>query len=154
MRKKVLFVVTSILLGIGSWHFTIAIRIFNNKIFLYTILVYAYWIVPAFFLALLTRWKGRSPKNVGITISIFWSVAIISYYMYYAYLITIPGLPQLEELKLSNIKSPDFLPLWSMIARTTFIPQTTKWLAGASVGGFIFGWIVGILYKLQLGQRA
>ena len=68
-----------------------------------------------------------------------WSGAIFSYYVYYAILLSLGVLPQMEYLNVFGDRYPGFWNDWMAVFQKVILNQLIEWILIAWIGGAIVG---------------
>jgi hypothetical protein len=114
---------------------------------------YGIWLVPIIPVTINeTRFSTRTilPMLAGM---LTWSCAIFSYYFYYAILLSMGKLPNLEHLNIFEEKTETFwAEYWQMFNRI-IMGQFLEWIIIALVGGAITGALACWLYHKFISPR-
>ncbi|MCG8353642.1 MAG: hypothetical protein MI924_38250 [Chloroflexales bacterium] len=112
------------------------------------------WGTPAVLVAFIEARQTQSIWRPALAAALFWTTAIIAYYLYYAALIAITGEGQLEFLRIVNASNTDVWNDWAWFFMENVIPNITEWIPIAMIGGALIGWLVGVLYRRKRRLRA
>ena len=103
---------------------------------------YCIWLVPIIPVTLYEARRANTIKNPIFAGILTWSCAILSYYAYYAMLLSLGRLPHLEHL---NVFGQDFQSLqteyWRIFKRIILF-QFLEWIPIAVIGGRLTGAII------------
>lgn len=100
---------------------------------------YGIWLVPIIPVAIYEARHARRIRNPMLAGMLTWSCAIFSYYVYYAILLSLGKLINLEHLNIFGDKSETFWSeYWHMFNRI-ILGQFIEWIIIAVIGGAIIG---------------
>lgn len=142
-----LYAITGLVFGVIDWFYLnwlghISWGSLRNSIMVVPIIVamnYGIWLVPIIPFEIIESRiakKGFYPVIAGI---LTWSCAMVSYYTYYAILLSLGKLTNLEHLNILGDKYATFWPeYWQMFDRI-ILGQFFEWIIIAIIGGAITG---------------
>jgi hypothetical protein len=153
--RFLLYTILGLAFGVIDWFYLDSLAHFSwgklgNSILVVPIIIlmnYGIWLVPLIPVVIhearrAQRWL--SPAFAGI---LTWSSAILSYYAYYAALLSTGRLPNLEHLNIFGEKDESFWAgYWEMFHRIiTF--QFLEWIVIAVIGGAAIGALSYLLFR-------
>lgn len=103
------------------------------------LLNYGIWLVPILPVVIFEARRTNKRMVPMLAGALTWSCAMVSYYAYYAILLSLGKLPNLEHLNIFGEKYESFwLEYWQMFNRV-ILNQFLEWIVIAIVGGAILG---------------
>lgn len=145
-RTYLCFGGVGLLFGIADWYFPLVLQRLSFPAWLFTISTFAIWLLPAGLVSIWSMGLHHTVRNAAGAVCTCWTCAIVAYYGYYAWLLAVPGLPQLADAHLVGLRSEQCWATWRMLLQATFLPQLTKWLPTAILGGYTVGYALGYTY--------
>jgi hypothetical protein len=145
--RFLLYAITGLVFGVMDWFYLdwlahISWGSLENSILGVPIIIamnYGFWLVPIIPVEIIESKLARKniyPVFAGI---LTWSCAMVSYYTYYAILLSLGKLTNLEHLNILGDKSATFWPeYWHMFDRI-ILNQFLEWIIIAIIGGAITG---------------
>jgi hypothetical protein len=100
---------------------------------------YGVWLIPVIPAALYEMKHSQSVRRAALSAALVWSMALISYYAYYTFLLMFVGLPHLEFMLFSNRHSAGYWADWWPPFRRVILNQFLDWLGVAIIGGGVIG---------------
>ncbi len=108
---------------------------------------YGIWFVPVIPVAIHETGRSGSIRSPMLAGSLLWSCAILSYYAYYAILLSTGKLPHLAHLNIFGEKYDTFWPEYWQMFKGIIIGQVFEWIFIAIAGGAIIGALVYWLFR-------
>jgi hypothetical protein len=113
---------------------------------------YGIWLVPIIPVTLYEANRAKTIKSPIFAGILTWSCAILSYYTFYAVLLSLGRLPQLEHLNIFNENFQSVRPeYWRMFNRIILF-QFLEWIPIAIIGGGITGAIAWYIVQRRYGK--
>jgi hypothetical protein len=100
---------------------------------------YGVWLIPVIPAAIYEMKRSQSLRQAAISAVIVWSMAMLSYYAYYAFMLMFVGLPNMDFMLFSNRQSATYWADWWPPFRRVILNQFVEWIGVAAIGGAIVG---------------
>lgn len=97
------------------------------------------WLIPVIPVAISEEKHSHSLRWAAISAILVWSMAIFSYYSYYAFLLMFVGLPNSDFMLFSNRYSASYWADWWPLFKRVIVDQFVEWIVIAVIGGAIVG---------------
>jgi hypothetical protein len=97
------------------------------------------WLIPAIPIAIFETKHSHSWLHAAFAAILVWSMALVGYYVYYAFLLMFFGLPNLNFMLFSNHQSPTYWADWWPPFKRLIVDQLIEWIVIAIIGGAIVG---------------
>jgi len=163
MRNRwIIYVAIGLCFGILDWYFLDLLASLNQiqflneglpafvQVLVVILLVsmnYGIWLIPVIPVAIYEMKRSNSIRKSAGAAIIVWSVAILSYYAYYAFLLMFVGLPNLDFMLFSNKQTASYwTDFWPPFKRI-ILDQFVEWIGIAVIGGGIVGSMSAYLFK-------
>ncbi len=112
---------------------------------------YGVWLLPAIPAAIHERKISGSLLKAALAAALVWSLALVGYYAWYAFLLLFVGLPNFDFMLFSNRHAPSYwADFWPPFKRA-IVDQLLEWIGVALVGGALAG--AGSAYLSTLPGR-
>lgn len=151
MKRWYLYALIGLIFGIFDWFFLdwlakdLGPSLGENPFIVIPIMLglnYGIWLVPLIPVCFYEARQAKSIKGPAFAGMLTWSSAILSYYAYYAILLSLSRLPHLEYF---NIFSQEFREVraifWRWFNRIILL-QLIEWIPIAVIGGGLIGAVV------------
>lgn len=140
-----------ILFGIADWYYLDGLAHFpwgplENIPFMVLVVIglnYGIWLLPVLPVTFFESRKSRLASRSALAGAICWSSSILSYYAYYAVLLALGMLPNLENLNILGEKPAGFWQDFGTAFHNIILDQVLEWLPIALIGGVLVGLFVG-----------
>jgi hypothetical protein len=161
-RRTALYALLGLVFGVIDWFYldwlanawsgaTIAPAL---GIPLVLVMNYGVWLVPIVPVVLYESRRSEQMLAPMLAGALTWSMAMVSYYSYYAILLSLGRLMHLDHLNVIGPKPEEFWPeYWRMFNRI-ILSQYLEWTAIAVVGGAVTGAAVFWLSRRVSATRA
>ena len=165
MRKRwLLYILVGLVFGWVDWYFLDLIASFSRnltltdaifqiprilQILIIAIIMglnYGVWLIPAIPIAIYEMRFSHSLWRGALSAIIVWSMALLSYYAYYTFLLMFVGLPNLDFMLISNHLSTTYWADWWLSFRRLIVYQFLEWIGIAIIGGAVIGTICAYFY--------
>jgi hypothetical protein len=110
---------------------------------------YGIWLVPVIPGAIYEMRKSGSLRSAALSGVIVWSMAMVSYYSYYALILMFVGAPHLEFMLFANRAAPTYWADWWPPFKRVIVDQFVEWIGIAIVGGGVAGALTGYVFRSQ-----
>jgi MFS family permease len=100
---------------------------------------YGVWLIPAIPAAIYEMKLSHSLRRAAMSAIIVWSMALLSYYAYYAFLLMFVGLPNFDFMLFSNRHLATYWADWWPPFKRVIVDQFIGWIGIAFVGGALVG---------------
>jgi hypothetical protein len=143
-----LYALTGLVFGVLDWFYLIWLTFDLSQALtlnpalekgLLTLFNFGIWLVPILPIVIIESRKAPNVKSPAYAGMLTWGTAILSYYAYYASLLSFGKLPLTEHL---NVFGPKFDGFWYeywLKLRYLIIEQVLEWLPIALIGGAALG---------------
>src|SRR5512133_3131442 len=172
MRKRwIIYIIIGLVFGIIDWYFIDFLAYVNqtqqlNNFFLarseilrqlYVVMVIALnwgiWLVPAIPVAIIEMKRSGRLWKAALAAVLVWSMALLSYYAYYTFLLMFVGLPNFDFMLFKYRQSATYWVEWWPPFKRVIVDQFFEWLLVGLVGGTLVGIISAYLYAVSLKKR-
>ena len=172
MRKRwIIYIFIGLVFGIIDWYFIDLLATLNqtqrlNNFFLersevlrqlyiavIVILNYGIWLIPAIPIAIVEMKRSGKLWKAAVAAVIVWSMALLSYYAYYAFLLMFVGLPNFDFMLFKYRQSATYWVDWWPPFKRVIVNQFVEWLLVGLAGGTIVGVISAYLYSISSKKR-
>jgi len=172
MRKRwMIYIIIGLVFGIIDWYFIDLLATLNqtqrlNNFFLerseivrqlyvgvLIVLNYGIWLVPAIPIAIFEMKRSGKLWKAALAAVLVWSMALLSYYAYYAFLLMFIGLPNFDFMLFKNRLSTTYWADWWPPFKRVIVDQFFEWLLVGLAGGTIVGVISAYLYSISPKKR-
>jgi hypothetical protein len=170
-NRWILYILVGLVFGIIDWYFIDLLAYLNqtqrlNNFFLarsesmrqlYVIMVivlnWGIWLVPAIPAAIFEMKHSGKLWKAALAAVVVWSMALLSYYVYYAFLLMFVGLPNFDFMLFKNREAATYWADWWPPFKRVIVNQFFEWLLVGLVGGTIVGIISAYLYAITSKKR-
>lgn len=114
---------------------------------------YGVWLIPAIPAAIYEMKRTHSLGRAVVSAVIVWSAAILSYYVFYAFLLMFAGLPNMHFMLFSNRQSATYWVDWWPLFKRVIVAQFFDWIGIAVIGGAIVGALSATIFNLVSMRR-
>jgi hypothetical protein len=172
MRKRwIIYIIIGLVFGILDWYFIDLLATLNqtqrlNNFFLarsegvrqlYVMMVivlnWGIWLIPAIPVAIIEMKHSGKVWKAALAAVLVWSMALLSYYVYYAFLLMFVGLPNFDFMLFKNRGTTTYWTDWWPPFKRVIVNQFFEWLLVGLVGGTIVGIISAYLYAITSKKR-
>lgn len=155
MLRWILYTLIGLIFGVLDWYYLnwlafdfgrslsaspvldIAVMLFMN---------YGIWLVPIIPIVIYESRKAPNVKGPAYAGMLTWCAAILSYYGYYAWLLSLGKLPNMDYLNIFGPKYDGFwLDYWRKL-RYLIFGQILEWLPIALIGGAVMGLLAWAIF--------
>jgi hypothetical protein len=109
---------------------------------------YGVWLIPVIPTAIYEMKRSHSLLRSAISSVVVWISAIVSYYIYYAFLLMFVGLPNMDFMLFSNRQSATYWIDWWEPFRRVILDQFVEWIIIAVIAGAIVGIMSAYIFNL------
>jgi hypothetical protein len=162
MKRWYFYALTGLIFGIFDWFYLdwlsrgLGPNLGENPFIVIPIILglnYGIWLVPIIPVTLYEANRAKTIKSPIIAGILTWSCAILSYYTFYAVLLSFGKLPNLEHLNIFNGNFHSVRPeYWRMFNRIILF-QFLEWIPIAVIGGGVTGVIAWWLIRRFKHQK-
>jgi hypothetical protein len=114
---------------------------------------YGVWLIPVIPTAIYEMKRSQSLRRAAISAVIVWSMAMLSYYAYYAFMLMFIGLPNMDFMFFSNRQSATYWADWWPPFQRVILAQFFDWIGIAVIGGVIVGTLSAYVFNLVSKRR-
>jgi hypothetical protein len=156
------YVLVGLAFGVFDWYYLNAMATFpwgnlGESFLIIPIILalnYGIWLLLVVPVATIEARRSQDLLHPALAAATVWSMAIFSYYVYYAGLLAFIGLPHMDHLLWMNRNSSGFWQEWSIAFQRIILSQFLEWIvvaivAGGSIGLFI-GYVLGIKRRREI----
>jgi hypothetical protein len=155
MKRFGVYFVLGLAFGVLDWYYLDGLAhfpwgSFGNSIFVVPVIIllnYGIWLVPILPIAWRETRAGRGIRFPMLAGILTWSGAIFSYYAYYAILLSLGVLPNLENLNVFGDRYPGFWSDWLVTFQKVILNQFIEWIVIAMIGGGVIGACMYVLSR-------
>jgi len=171
LKRWIIYILIGLVFGIIDWYFIDLLAYLNqtqrlNNFFLgrsdvfrqlYVIVIvilnYGIWLVPAIPIAVIEMKHSGKLWKAAVAAVVVWSMALLSYYAYYAFLLMFVGLPNFDFMLFKNRLSATYWADWWPSFKRVIVNQFFEWFMVGLAGGTIIGVISAYLYSISSKKR-
>lgn len=110
-------------------------------------LLWGIWLVPALPVAVWEAVRSQRIWRSALATALLWSCAIVTYYLYYGFLMAFDGEPPLSLFQALRTPAPNAWQTWWVITQTLTLRDIREWSLVALVGGALVGGSIGVVVK-------
>lgn len=152
--RFLLYAIIGLIFGVIDWYYLdwlahISWSSLGESILVVPIIIgmnYSIWLVPIIPLAINEARYARKILYPMFASILTWSCAIFSYYFYYAILLSLGKLINLEHLNIFRDKYETFWPEYWQMFNKIILGQFLEWIIIAIIGGAITGALIFWFY--------
>ena len=170
-KRWIIYILIGLVFGIIDWYFIDLLAYLSqtqrlNAFFLersefirqlYVIVLivlnYGIWLVPAIPIAIIEMKRSGRLWKATLAAVLVWSMALLSYYAYYAFLLMFVGLPNFDFMLFKNRLAATYWADWWPPFKRVIVDQFFEWLLVGLAGGTIIGVISAYLYSISPKKR-
>ncbi|MDF1520483.1 MAG: hypothetical protein RQ728_00335 [Brevefilum sp.] len=155
MKRWYLYALIGLIFGIFDWFYLdwlargLSPNLGENPFIVIPIILglnYGIWLVPIIPVTLYEANRAKTIKSPIFAGILTWSCAILSYYIFYAFLLSLGRLPNLEHLNIfgqnfENVR-PEYWRMFNRIILFQFLEWTPIAVIGGGVAGAIAWWVI------------
>ncbi len=161
MRKRwLIYAAIGLSFGVADWYFLDLLasigQVLNDSLpeparILVVIAIiasnYGIWLVPVIPAAIYEMKRSQSLRRAALSAVIVWSMALVSYYAYYTFMLMFVGLPHLEFMLYANRQAATYWADWWPPFRRVILNQFIEWIGVAIAGGALAGFFSARIFS-------
>ena len=161
-NRWLIYILIGLAFGLVDWYFLAFLAsITKSQAFLRTpdfvhlplllilmVFNFGVWLVPAIPVAIFETKQSHSWLHAAFSAILVWGMALLGYYIYYAFLLMFIGLPNLNFMLYSNHQSTSYWADWWPPFKRLIVDQLIEWIGVAVIGGAIVGIASRYLYEV------
>jgi hypothetical protein len=151
LKRWYVYALIGLIFGIFDWFFLdwlakdIGPNLGENSIIVTPIILglnYGIWLLPIIPVTIYESRLAKTIKNPIFAGMLTWSSAILSYYVFYAILLSLGRLPRLDHFNVFNQDFPEVRATYWRWFNSLILFQMFEWIPIAVVGGGLIGAVV------------
>jgi hypothetical protein len=165
MRKRwIIYLIIGLAFGIIDWYFIDMLATLNQtqrlsnfllgrsegvrQLYVLGLIVlnWGIWLIPAIPIAIFEMKRSGKIWKAALAAVLVWSMALLSYYAYYAFLLMFVGLPNFDFMLFKYRDSATYWADWWPPFQRVIVNQFFEWLMVGVVGGSLTGVFSAYLY--------
>lgn len=148
MKRWYIYALVGLIFGVFDWFFVhwlsggLGPNLGDNPLVIIPVILslhYGIWLLPIIPVVIYEAHKAASIKGPIFAGILTWCCAILSYYTYYAVLLSLGKLPHLAHLNIFGARYPGFWQEYRRMFMRIILVQILEWIPVAIIGGGIAG---------------
>jgi hypothetical protein len=114
---------------------------------------YGVWLIPVIPAAIYEMKRSQSLYRAALSAVIVWSMAMVSYYAYYTFMLMFVGQPNMDFMLFSNRDLATYWSDWWPGFQRVILNQFAEWIGVAIVGGALIGTMSACVFNFIVKRR-
>jgi hypothetical protein len=167
-NRWLIYILIGLVFGLVDWYFLAFLAAigqnqtilqapeFVQLLFIVILMAFNYgvWLIPAIPVAIYETRYSQSLLRAAMSAITVWSMALLSYYSYYAFMLMFVGLPNMNFMLFANHLSPTYWAEWWPPFKRVIVNQLVDWIwiaiAGGAIAGISTAYLTIIISKRRL----